>query len=193
MKFIAGELCLDFANTLDWHASDHPRETLESYEDWVAWSLEAEVVNRRTAGKLRSLARRHPRKAGEALNHATAVREAIYRLALGKPAASDLERFNSELRIALAQRSVTAEGGGFAWTWTGIDRSLDGLLWPVVHSAAELFCSDRRSRIGRCADDRGCGWLFLDTSRNRSRRWCDMKDCGNRAKAQRHYRRARRS
>ena len=60
------------------------------------------------------------------------------------------------------------------------------MLWPVAHSAAELLISDDLDRVKQCADDRGCGWLFVDTSRNRSRRWCSMESCGNRAKVQRH-------
>jgi predicted RNA-binding Zn ribbon-like protein len=65
------------------------------------------------------------------------------------------------------------------------------MLWPILRSAAEVLTSEKRTRLGQCADDRGCGWLFLDTSKNRSRRWCDMEDCGNRAKARRHYLRER--
>ncbi|MCX6026505.1 MAG: CGNR zinc finger domain-containing protein [Chloroflexi bacterium] len=61
------------------------------------------------------------------------------------------------------------------------------VLWPVMRSAAELLTSDLASRVGQCQDDRGCGWLFIDTSRNHTRRWCAMGDCGNRAKARRHY------
>ncbi|MCB0153982.1 MAG: CGNR zinc finger domain-containing protein, partial [Anaerolineae bacterium] len=55
-------------------------------------------------------------------------------------------------------------------------------------SAAELLTSDRLNRVGQCAGE-SCGWLFLDTTRNHSRRWCEMEHCGNRAKAKRHYRR----
>jgi len=60
----------------------------------------------------------------------------------------------------------------------------------VVHDAAGLLTSEKLDRVEECADDR-CGWLFLDVSRNRSRRWCAMEDCGNRAKARRHYKRKR--
>jgi predicted RNA-binding Zn ribbon-like protein len=68
------------------------------------------------------------------------------------------------------------------------------MLWPVARSAADLLTSaEELARVGQCADDRGCGWLFFDTSRNHSRRWCAMKDCGNRAKARRHYRRQRKA
>ena len=65
------------------------------------------------------------------------------------------------------------------------------VLWPVVWSAANLLTSRILERVGQCADDRGCGWLFMDLSRNRSRRWCDMKDCGNRDKVRRYYARKR--
>ena len=65
----------------------------------------------------------------------------------------------------------------------------DRILWPVARSAGELLISDKLDRVRQCADDRGCGYLFVDTSRNRSRRWCSMESCGNRAKAHRHYQR----
>src|ERR671930_579256 len=72
---------------------------------------------------------------------------------------------------------------GFAWV-------ADDVLAPVVWSAAELLTSGPLERVRECPGDDTCGWLFLDTSRNGSRRWCDMRTCGNRAKARRYYRRA---
>jgi predicted RNA-binding Zn ribbon-like protein len=63
---------------------------------------------------------------------------------------------------------------------------LDWILNPLIRSAADLLVSDELKRVKRCGDP-ACGWLFLDTSRNKSRRWCDMSDCGNRAKASRFY------
>jgi predicted RNA-binding Zn ribbon-like protein len=66
----------------------------------------------------------------------------------------------------------------------------DALIWPIVLAAAELLASDSRRQIHECAGE-GCGWLFLDTSRNRRRRWCTMESCGNRAKARRFYQRSR--
>ena len=162
---LAGALCLDFANTTEWHASARPHESLTSYEDLLAWS-----------------------------RRATGLREIIYRVVVrllrgGRPEPADLGAFNRALSSSLRRSRVVAERGGLAWTWVRDDRALDAMLWPIVESAAELVTSARRRRIGQCADDRGCGWLFLDTTRNRSRRWCAMGDCGNRAKARRHYQR----
>jgi len=65
------------------------------------------------------------------------------------------------------------------------------MLWPVTRAAVDLLLSDSLAQVGQCADDRGCGLLFIDTSRNHSRQWCSMDACGNRAKAQRHYRRSK--
>jgi predicted RNA-binding Zn ribbon-like protein len=79
-----------------------------------------------------------------------------------------------------------APGASFTLGWAETRDELDGCLLPVVRSAAALLTSPELSRVGECADDRGCGYLFYDETRNRSRRWCDMGSCGNRAKAKRH-------
>ena len=78
---------------------------------------------------------------------------------------------------------VTEVGGHAIVCFNNLER----VVWPVARSAADLLTSDLLSRVRRCEDDRGCGYLFIDTSRNRSRRWCSMESCGNRAKARRHY------
>jgi predicted RNA-binding Zn ribbon-like protein len=96
---------------------------------------------------------------------------------------------NAGLSQSLGQARLHAGPTGFTWGWADNPGALDRLLWPVMQSAAELLTSDLVARVGECQDDRGCGWLFIDTSRNRSRRWCSMGGCGNRAKAHRHYQR----
>ncbi|HSH12932.1 MAG TPA: CGNR zinc finger domain-containing protein, partial [Desulfurivibrionaceae bacterium] len=91
----------------------------------------------------------------------------------------------------LAQARLVPGEDHFEWGWSDAG-GLRRLLWPIVRSAAELLTSEKLERVGQCAGD-SCGWLFLDTSRNRSRRWCEMEHCGNRAKARRHYRRQKRT
>lgn len=83
-----------------------------------------------------------------------------------------------------------ASVSSFVWGWDDAAPALDRPLWPVARSLAELLTSDELPRVRECAAD-NCAWLFIDTSKNRSRRWCDMAVCGNRAKARRHYARAR--
>jgi len=81
-------------------------------------------------------------------------------------------------------------GDGFAWDWHEADGALELPIWIVARSASTLLVSQGLRRVRECAGEK-CDWLFLDASRNRSRRWCDMAACGNRAKAQRNYARRR--
>jgi predicted RNA-binding Zn ribbon-like protein len=173
----AGKLCLEFANTADWHASGHPVENIYSYQNLVEWAVRIGI--------------RSPEAAEE-----FELREAIYAIfvAIAKqsaPAPSDLAILNEALPHAFTLPEIVPVGAGYGWRWRGDESGLDGILWPIVRSAARLLTDGEHSRIGQCADDRGCGYLFYDTSRNRSRRWCDMSSCGNRAKSQRHYARHR--
>ena len=194
LTLLGGRLSLDFANTADWHASDQPVEFLTSYRELVAWSRHVGILTERRAQHLVAEAARRPDDATAVLARALALREAIYRIssALSQghgPRAADVAALNAELSTALAQSRLVPEAEGFAWAWAGRDDALDRMLWPVVHDVADLLTSEDLNRVGQCADDR-CGWLFLDLSRNRSRRWCSMEACGNRAKARRHYRRS---
>ncbi len=196
IKLIGGALCLDFANTVEWHAGDQPQEMLTSYQDLVAWGRHAGVLSGPTAGLLLREGRRHPKEAEEVLREAVALREALYRVFVAlagrnTPAVEDLRLLNEAVSRALLQLRIVPTPGGFEWDWRHEGAALDRVLWPIARSAADLLTGTDLSRLRQCADDRGCGWLFLDRSRNRSRRWCDMSACGNRAKARQHYRRQR--
>jgi predicted RNA-binding Zn ribbon-like protein len=105
--------------------------------------------------------------------------------------AGDLTVLTQFWRMASQQLRLTVHADELSWEYEQNEADLRRILWPVVQSAVELLQSDQRHRVGQCQDDRGCGFLFLDTSRNRSRRWCSMESCGNRAKANRHYARVK--
>jgi predicted RNA-binding Zn ribbon-like protein len=185
------ELCLGFANTVDWHSSDHPQETLHGYEDLLAWTQAQEVVSAHQADALGRRLRKEPKTAAAVYRRATALREAIYRILVARtaaaaPARADVKVLNEELRRALASYHVEFSVEGATWCLATQAAQFDLPLWPIVQSAAELLLrEDLRDRVGQCADAEGCGWLFLDTSKNRSRRWCSIRDCGNRAKQRR--------
>jgi len=187
-----GWLCLDFANTMEWHASQSPVETLNSYADLVEWSANRGIVSGDAREALLRQNKEKPTEARVVLEKAREVRENIYQMfsdaAHGSPIKiSDLKGFNKALATALPHSRLVPGEGGLKWDWdSGPDR-MDSVVWPVVKSAVDLMTSEAIKRVGQCADDRGCGWLFWDSSRNRSRRWCDMKDCGNRAKVRRFY------
>jgi predicted RNA-binding Zn ribbon-like protein len=196
-EFSAGSLCLDFANT--WGNRPEPTgDRLAEYDDLVAWAEQAEVLSPGQSDSLRSRSRREPEAARRVFGEAFELRELIYRIFadLAKnrpPAASDVEHLNRSLAAALPRlRLQPGETDRWRWVWAESDPSLDRPLWPVVRSAADLITSSEVARVRECDLDT-CAWLFLDTSRNRTRRWCDMATCGNRAKARRYYRRHRSS
>ncbi len=195
LDLIGGRECLDFVNTLDGRRNGHPHDYLSSYTDLVLWGQHVGLVTEGEAQQLIGEARRHPPKASQVFERAIVLRETIYRIFVAitsgeRPAATDLTRLNEVLSEALAQLQIVPTTEGFAWDWRGEKKALDRLGWLLARSAAELLTSAELNRVRECGGD-NCGWLFVDTSRNRSRRWCDMKSCGNRAKAQRHYKRKR--
>jgi predicted RNA-binding Zn ribbon-like protein len=191
----AAQACLDFTNTVGNHASDHPEELLRTYDHLARWAERAGVATPQEARALRETAQRRPDDARQALERAITLREAIYRILVAlisrRPASpDDLAILNATLsQLASGPRIAMARGDAFTWQWPLDRASLD---WPArmaALSAAALLTSEDRERLGLCASEDGCGWLFLDTSRNHSRRWCSMDDCGNRAKQRRHSRR----
>lgn len=193
----SGKLCLEFANTADWHAAYQPVETINSYADLVNWAARVGILsNEDAAFGLNEQAKGRPALAQQIYTWAIELREAIYRIFVAiaeqrSPSAADLALLNEALPRAYASPELLPSGSGYGWRWRGDESGLDGILWPILRSAARLLTEGEFSRVGQCADDRGCGYLFYDTSRNRSRRWCDMNACGNRAKSQRHYARHR--
>ena len=187
-------LCLDFANTTPYHhnlSEDH----LRTYADLLSWSLNVEILDEREAEQLWDISSSQPAQAETVLKKAITLREAIYAILSDiahdeAPRAADLETLNGALAEAMAHMRVAPVDNGFGWQWVGGEDDLERMLWPVAWSASQLLLSDDLKYIRECGGV-DCDWLFLDTSRNHSRRWCDMKTCGNRAKARRHYERRR--
>ncbi len=194
-ELTGGRLCLDFANTVSNHAGPNPREHLHSYADLVSWARQAHILTDQEAQCLLGEAVRHPQNAQAVLAYAIDLREAIYRsfsrIATGQPPLSgDLDLLNAALSAVLPYLRVRFAEGRFTWEWVDNQPALERILWPVVRDAAELLTSEDLSRVRECADP-ACGWLFIDRSKNHSRRWCDMRTCGNQAKARRHYEKIR--
>jgi predicted RNA-binding Zn ribbon-like protein len=184
MDLAGGDLCLDFVNTASGRASGALEEKLRSYDDVVTWAERVGLLSEKRGRTLRNVAVRSPRDAQLVLDRARELREASYRLFVAaEPAGEDLELLGEEAGLAAAERQLISGPEGYRWGWPDSDR-LEQVLWPVALSATDLLTSENRSLVKECAAD-NCSWLFLDMSRNHSRRWCDMKVCGNRAKARR--------
>lgn len=191
---IGGRLCLDFCNTIRDRHGD-AEERLSEYPELVGWSWRAGILNAEEAARMKRGARRSPTEALSVLERALALREAVHALLVAaagrhRVPGDALDVLNSELAHALARSQVVPADGTFTWVWAEGGRALDSMLWPIARSAADLLTSGDLADVRECAG-RACGWLFLDTSRNRTRRWCDMRLCGNRAKARRHHQRLR--
>jgi predicted RNA-binding Zn ribbon-like protein len=181
-------LCLDYANTRCWRGQASPTETLQHPTDLVDWCRRAGLW----AASYRSMT---PGPAAALFAEAIALREVIYRAfsslaAGGSIAHADLAALNAAIAQAPPRARIAQLGTQYAWQVCASTDvrplAVPQLLAAVIWSAADLIVAGRDDRIRQCAND-ACRWLFLDGSRNASRRWCDMSACGNRAKARRHY------
>lgn len=197
-KFVGGRLCLDFINTVGGRAGPATvlRDKLTDYRDLLEWSRLAGIANPTESRNLARLFASHRQHAEATLARAVLLREALYRIFKSaikgrRLSRNDLDTLSRELRIARARERLTHIRGAFCWTFED-EPALDRILWPISLSAAELLISSDMSRLRQCGGEE-CGWMFLDTSRNRSRQWCDMKDCGNRAKVRRFRKRQQNS
>lgn len=196
-KFLGGRLVLDFANTISGRGSATERDHLVDYADLVAWAARANLVDERVGQSLMDKAARRGPEAERTVTRARELRDATHRVfvdvAHGRTASpTDLAVVYAALARAVEHGSIVQTGDGFVWRWQDGAEALDSMLWPIARSAAELLTGTELPRVRECGGER-CGWLFLDQTKNRTRRWCEMKVCGNRAKARRHYHRHRHS
>ena len=198
MKLIGGRLCLDFVNTVDGRKNDSARRKSQSvnsqvlgdklgdYSDLVRWSQHSGIVTATEAGRLIQESKRKAAEARAVFGRAIELREALHRIFQATvtrrmPQSVDLETVNDELLKARNHERLISTEKGFRWEWIGKEASLDRMLWSIAHSGVEFLIKGDLSRLRECGG-KECGWLFEDTSRNRSRQWCHMQDCGNLAK-----------
>lgn len=190
---VGERLCMDFVNTVSWRESDEKRrDWFTSYDKLVDWCIHAEVLTGQQARTILLNAKEKPSEAGEVLKQAIEMREVMYRIfkSIPKeiaPNPLDMERFNDFVSHFYQALQVIHENHHYILKFKHTERNLDIMLPPILQSAVDLLVSKNDlGRVKQCEGD-ACGWLFFDTSRNRSRRWCSMADCGNRAKARRFY------
>jgi len=197
LALVGGAPCLDFANTSSGRGTPLLQEHLRSYDLLLVWSEHAGVIAPRECRHLARLAAERPRAAANVLRRALVLREAIHAIGAAlahdaTPSAAALAVVNRELVAAMAEARLRPADGGFTWAFAGAPNSLDSVLRPLVRSAAVLLLAPLHDRVKQCPGH-GCGWLFLDLSKNRTRRWCEMKVCGTRNKIRRYRERRRKS
>jgi len=191
---VGGSTALDFANTLDWRLRDQPIELFKTFPDLLRFGRSVAVLEPREARRLRRWAEAHPAAAKRVLDEGKEVREAMaaifQALVDGKalPPGS-VRQLEEAYRAASTARALRPSDVGVAWVWREASPEPHRPIWAAALDAAQILTSPESARVRQCGDAE-CGWFFLDTSRNRTRRWCSMKACGNRNKARRFYSRA---
>ena len=187
---LGGRLALDFVNTVEPRTGRGQHDYLPDYRAFAAWSGHAGAITADESAGLEAAASEHAERSAVIWRRAIATREVLYRLFLAQaegraPRAADLAVLTRAVARAQRRALLTADGGAIRWTWDS-PLDLERPLWDVLTSAVEILTTDDADRLGVCRRGiDGCGWLFLDATKNRSRRWCGMADCGTRAKARR--------
>ena len=191
LEFVGGALCLDFANTVNSRVHiEH--DYIIHYSDLLGWASKVGLLSPAETSQLRKRARQDQMKAEGAIEKARRIRELLYRLFSNagnktEPDKKDIETYNAAYAEAISHGHLIKDDNHYSTTWH-LDETFDSLLWPIIYSAGELLLSDELAHVKECP---GCGWLFLDTSKNQSRRWCSMNTCGARDKMRRYHKRRR--
>ncbi|HEU4680343.1 MAG TPA: ABATE domain-containing protein [Gemmatimonadales bacterium] len=199
-KYIGGDPAIDLVNTVDWTSRGLEQDRVTDYGRLIRWAEGAGVIPSRVASSLRARAETKPKEAEAAHRLAIRVRGVLGRLfgaiARGEPHGDELNDFNGLLGRALERMRVAPSGKrgrrgpGLELGWQNRGERLDSVIWPVVWSAASLIVSEEFSQIRVCGGQ-DCGWMYVDRSRNRLRRWCQMATCGTREKSRRRFQRTR--
>src|ERR1700730_4379937 len=190
-ELIGGNVCLDFVNTLDDRPRDKPNELLTNYYELARFGEDTGILTPEQLDFLYERVHLAPDEAEDALRRARNLREAlhdIFSAVVRKENAPQvaMDRLNANIHgAALHSRLVQGEEG-LEWHFDDLTSSFNAMLWPIVRAAAELLASPDLARVRACSSPT-CQWFFLDTSKNHHRRWCSMKECGNRAKVRKFY------
>jgi predicted RNA-binding Zn ribbon-like protein len=189
LALVGCELAFDFTNTTSGQGGPHHREHLRTADDVVIWAHHAKIIAENSARDLRRTLARRPRLARELRRRTLDLRKIVYgigvALAAGRPLEpTDVDRLTQIHAGCLRFAHLTRSRGVYAWSWESTERPVEAILGPITLSALTLLSQADLSRVKQCPGE-NCGWLFFDTSKNRSRRWCEMQVCGNRAKQKR--------
>lgn len=186
LDLVGCELALDFTNTSSGRGAPSHQEHLRGYADVVNWAEHAKVVTPEDADFVRTAIGGNARESHRLFVSAVETRELVWAVA---SAVADARAVPEELRQKLtsahaqhlSHAHMEVRDGAYIWAWS-VRRSIaSAILGPITLSALTLLMEKDLSRTKRC-EGHECGWLFFDTTKNKTRRWCEMRVCGNRAK-----------
>jgi predicted RNA-binding Zn ribbon-like protein len=187
LSIVGGNLALDFVNSRSGPPGGAPDvDALGSYGDLLTWAQRVAVLRADEADNLRRRALDDPAGAARSFARALGLRDSLFdtfaALAANlPPPAAALRRLRDDEAESLGHADLVGAADGMAWTWPSVG-ALDRPWWPVAHAAVDLLTGGSLERIKACG---GCRFLFLDETKNGSRRWCSMAECGTRAKSRR--------
>ncbi|MDO8352706.1 MAG: CGNR zinc finger domain-containing protein [Aestuariivirga sp.] len=187
LSLVAGKLALDFANTESGRGGAEHHDHLQTARDLVAWAAHAKIIADKDAPLARRIIKDQTKLACHLVARGRFLRETIYQInsnvVAGKPPAEKLlRRLTASHAEMLATATFVPHGDNYEWAWHPKAELVAAILGPITLSALDLLIDDDFSRIKQCQGNH-CGWLFYDNTKNKSRQWCDMSVCGNRAKA----------
>jgi predicted RNA-binding Zn ribbon-like protein len=191
-KLHAGHPALELVNTLDFRFSAETVDLIPTYKGLLRFATQLELLTAEQARKLgRSV---EEKQAQRVLASTVELREALAavfygRMEGGKAPAAQMQVLEQQFHAAAVHRRLLAGHAHLEWSWSGVERQAEIPLWMLAQAASDLLVSSDAELVKDCGDPT-CRWLFLDVSKNHTRRWCDMKTCGNRMKARRHHARA---
>jgi predicted RNA-binding Zn ribbon-like protein len=187
-ELIAGHPALDLVNTLDWRfRQSEPEELLKSYADLLRFAEQSKMLTARQARQLHGATSDNAgmRVLSECRKLREAIAEILYAGLDGRtPSATSLMTVEHHFQAARGHRKLSWNESRLKWDWAEAETEAALPLWLLALSASRLLTSEEIRSVRACGSPE-CRWLFLDTSKNHTRRWCDMKICGNRMKARR--------
>ncbi len=187
-KLSAGNPALELVNTLDLRFSANPQDLIPNYADLLRFAAQLRILPAEQARKLGRTVRAQDgqRVVASAVELREALAAVLYTwLDGGEPADGQVEILETHFHAAAQHRSLFSGDERLVWSWSGSEQQAEFPLWMLAQSASDLLVSEDAKQVKGCGDPT-CRWLFLDLSKNHTRRWCDMKVCGNRMKARRH-------
>jgi predicted RNA-binding Zn ribbon-like protein len=186
LDFVGCELALDFTNTSSGRNSPTHQEHLHGFKDLLAWVEHAKVVSPEDCSRIRGSISEGSNVATTTFASALDTREVIWRIATalaeGRVVNDDLrQRLVALHALSLGHAGMELRNSAYIWAWDARRDVRSAILGPIALSALTLLMERDLSRTKRC-EGADCGWLFLDTTKNKTRRWCEMRVCGNRSK-----------
>lgn len=183
---ISGDRMLDLINTVEWRLGGPQREEdLTSYSLVLTWCHESGLIDASEQNLLLALAEKDPRSAANELDKVITLRENAYE-ALFHGDAAAATALAVAYRKAIAAATLVRGENGASWAWEDQTAALDLPRHRITRGLVELLKRDDLDRLHQC-EDATCGWVYLDTSPRRNRRWCVTRDCGDRNRSRAYY------